>query len=255
MEFLPETRMENISGEVETGTGFLRFISSSEVETSTFADGITDLKFLLCSAGPRGTTTFSIEGTEDGKNWERIGELHRISVSDSEGSLVDLKHNLTNKHYTRLRFKSEYGGRVLTLRNLTIGYMDGTVWNALAQGGVNGTSMFIGEQTPGEFLGGKKYAIQVYAGDGYLFYDASAPAFYQNTPESIGQITETEPTTQRTARTLCSDGWIRLSGLTPNCPVSLYATDGRLLKRFVPTSSKAAIYLEGYRGIVIGKQQ
>lgn len=224
------------------------------METSTFADGITDVKFLLCSAGPRGTTTFSIEGTVDGTNWERIGELYRISTSDSEGSLVDLKRNLANKNYTRLRFKSEYGGRVLTLRNLTIGYMDGTVWNALAQGGVDGTSMFIGEQTPGEFLGGKKYAIQVYAGDGYLFYDASAPAFYQNGAQGIGQTADAEQTTKRTARTLCSDGWIRLTGLTPNQPVSLYATDGRLLKRFVPTSSKAAIYLQGYRGIVIGKQ-
>lgn len=254
VEFLPEKRMENLSGEVETGTGFLRFISSSEVETSTFADGITDLKFLLCSAGPRGTTTFSVEGSVDGTVWERVGELYRISVSDAEGSLIDLKRNLADKRYTRLRFKTEYGGRVLTLRNLTIGYTDGTVWNPLAQGGVDGTSMFIGEQTPGEFLSGKKYAIQVYAGDGYLFYDASAPAFYQHGVQGIGEIQRDQQPTQRMARTLCKDGWVRLIGLTPNKPVSLYATDGRLLKRFVPTSTETAVYLEGYRGIVIGRQ-
>lgn len=72
--------------------------------------------------------------------------------------------------------------------------------------------------------------------------------------QGIGEIQRDQQPTQRMARTLCKDGWVRLIGLTPNKPVSLYATDGRLLKRFVPTSTETAVYLEGYRGIVIGRQ-
>lgn len=254
-EYLPDTDIASATGEVETGTGLIKFIGSGSVETVAYPDGITSVKYMLYASGPRGTSTLSVEGSNDGTSWERIGELQRISATNTEGSSIDLTDYLSGKSYTRLRINGEYGGRLLSLRNFTISYNDGTVWTSLSSGSVHDTQIDIMEKTEGEFSTGKKYAAEVYSGDGLLFYDASVPAFYQYGETGIAEATlQGTSLANKVARTLCVGGLIRLSGLTPGKPVTLYAADGRLLRRFVPTSTTAAVRIDGYTGVVIGKQ-
>lgn len=254
-EFLPESGIATVSGDVSTGTGLLKFTGSGRVETADYPDGITSVQYLLLSSGTRGTSTLSVEGSSDGLTWQRIGELQRISSTDTEGTAVDLSSFFADTTYTRLRICCEYGGRLLNIRNFTITYNDGTVWNSLSEGRVDGTEINIKEKTEGEFLTGKKYAAEVYSGDGLLFYDASAPAFFQYDVSGIAHTTaNATPAAPRTARTICTNGWVRMSGLVPGQPVSLYTADGRLLRRFVPQDSRAAVRIHGYAGVVIGRQ-
>lgn len=256
-EFLPESKIASATGNVEVGTGLMKFIGSGTVETTQFTDSITSIQYMLYASGPRGTSTLAVEGSADGLSWERIGELQRISENNSDGSAIDLTDYLDKKYYNRLRVRSEYDGRLLTIKNFTVSYRDGTVWNSLAAGRVDNASIDITETSKGEFFTGKKYAAEVYAGDGLLFYDASEPAFYQYGVDGIKAIDGSSISSSRSAtmRTVCNDGVVRLSRLTPGAQISLYSIDGVLLRSFTPTGSSAAISLPSYRGIVICKQK
>lgn len=252
--YLPENDMTTATGNVEVGTGLLKFIQSGTVETKAYPDSIKAVQFMQYVSGPRGSSTLSVEGSADGVTWERIGELQRLTANDSEGTAVDLTSYMSGKYYNRLRVTCEYGGRLVTLRNFTITYNDGYVLNSLAEGSVYGTSIDINETTKDEFFQGKKYAAEVYAGDGLLFYDASPTAYYQSASSGIADITSSNGTFTKVARTICRDGMVRMSGLKAGSTVSLYSIDGRLLRRFVATGTTAAVTVDGYRGIVIGKQ-
>lgn len=256
-EFLPESSIASATGNVEVGTGLMKFIGTGTVETTVYPDSITGIQYMLYASGPRGTSTLAVEGSTDGQTWERIGELQRISENNSDGTAVDLTDYLEGKYYTRLRVRSEYDGRLLTIKNFTVTYRDGTVWNSLAAGRVDNASIDITETSKGEFFTGKKYAAEVYAGDGLLFYDASEPAFYQYGADGIKAIDGSTASAKgrATMRTVCNDGIVRLSGLTAGATVSLYSIDGVLLRSFVPTGQSAAISLPSYRGIVICKQR
>lgn len=254
-QFIPESDIASATEGVETGTGTFKFAQTGRVETVEYPEGITGIKYLLFASGPRGTSVLSVEGYTDGGSWERIGELRRISANDTEGTAVDLSPFLKGKSYTRLRISCDYNGRLISLRNFTLAYNDGTVWKSLSAGRVENNEIDIKEKTAGEFQSGKRYAAEVFAGDGLLFYDASAPAFYQYGATGITQPTgQNAPHATKVARTLCRNGIVRLSGLTPGLPVTLYAADGRQLHRFVPTGRTAAIRIDGYAGVVIGKQ-
>jgi len=253
-KYLPEADMVSIKGDVEVGTGLLKFTGSGSVETTAYPEGINVVQYILYSSGPRGTATLSVEGSTDGENWQRIGELKTISSTDTDGTLVDLTDYMSGTSYTRLRVQCETDSRLITLRNFAISYNNGYAWESLSYGTVDGTEITINEKTSGEFETGKKYVIEVFAGDGLLFYDASTPAYYQNTT-GITEISQNAAAkTSRIARTLCADGIVRLSGLEAGKPVTLYAADGRVLAKFVPISTSASIRISGYKGVIIGKQ-
>lgn len=255
--FLPEDDIESAVGDVEVGTGLMKFIGSGTVETISYPDSITGIQYLLKASGSRGSSTLAVEGSNDGQTWERIGELQRISSNDSEGSAIDLTDYLDGKFYTKLRIRSEYDGRLLTISNFTVTYRNGTVWNSLAAGRVDNASIDITETSSGEFFTGKRYAAEVYAGDGLLFYDASEPAFYQYGTDGIMQTLSHSASQvgHKVIRVVANNGIVQLANLAKGRTVSLYSADGVLLKKFVPTSTSAAISLPSYNGVVIARQQ
>lgn len=255
--FLPESDIASVTGDVETGTGSFKFISSGSIETIEYPDSITDVKYLLLSSGPRGSSTLSVEGSCDGTTWERIGELQQITSNDADGTAIELTSYLEDKYYKRLRISCENNGRLVIIHNFTVTYRDGFVWNSLAAGRVDNSYIDIDETSPGEFFTGKKYAAEVYAGDGLLFYDASEPAFYQydptgiTAPDMMGKnVTDRANSTRRF---VASNGIVSLTGLTVGQQINLYSAEGLLLRSLVPTSSSVAISLNGYNGIVICK--
>lgn len=254
-KFLPEDDLNAINGDVETGTGYLKFTQTSSVETIAYPDSIKGLQYVQLVSGPRGTSILSFEGSNDGEKWERIGELQRLSTNDSEGTLVDLTPYLKGKVYNRIRIRCDYDGRLVNIRNLTITYNDGKVWKSLASGRVDDTGMDIKETTADEFKSGKKYAVEVYAGDGLLFYDASSPMFYQYGTEGIEYIQSNGTDKTKTARTLCINGRANMSNLMPNRRTFVYSVDGRLLMSFMPITTTTTVSLQGYEGIVIYRQQ
>lgn len=252
-KYLPEDDVNEAIGDVELGTGTFRFTGSGSVESIAYPGNITGIQYVLKSGGPRGTSTFSVEGSNDGQQWTRIGELQKITGVDSDGQDVDLKTYLKDKTYNRLRLSCEFNGRMVDIRNFSITYDDGTVLDTLAAGSSTLTHTEISPlQSSDEFDTGK-YMFRVYAGDGLLFYDASAPAYYSKEATGINEAAATTLSGISPARALCAQGIVRLAGLTPGHSVSLYATDGRLLLRFTPTSTTAAVKLEGYEGVVIIK--
>lgn len=251
-KYLPESDVDEAVGEVTLGTGVLRFTGSGTVETVDFPEGITNVQYVLMSGGPRGESTFSVEGTNDGHTWTRIGELQRINSVDADGQSVDLTAHMKGKSYKRLRMTCNFGGRLVNIANFSITYNDGVKLDTLAQGGTTATSMVIAPTTPGEFNTGR-YRFLVTAGDGILYYDTSAPAYYTYDPTAVTNVEAQRGHTLTPVRALCTAGMVRLAGLQPGRHVTLYATDGRVLATFVPTVTSAAVRVDGYEGVVIVK--
>ena len=163
---------------------------------------------------------------------------------------------MKNKSYQRLRMVCDFGGRLVNITNFSITYTDGVKLDTLAMGasGNNGTDtqITINATQPGEFNTGR-YRFMVTAGDGMLFYDTSEPAIYEADPTGITNVT-IDPTALVPARALCQDGIVRLAGLNTGKAVTLYATDGRQLLRFIPNATHVAVKVNGYEGIVLIKQ-
>ena len=164
---------------------------------------------------------------------------------------------MKGKTYKRLRMVCDFGGRLVNITNFSLTYNDGVVLDTLAMGasGNNGrdTQVTINETTPGEFNTGR-YRFIVTAGDGMLYYESSVPAIYDAEATGITNVTTNGEASLVPGRALCKEGIVTLAGLTPNKAVTLYATDGRELLRFVPTAAHAAVKLNGYEGVVIVKQ-
>lgn len=255
-KYLPESDITDAVGDVSLGTGTMRFTGSGTVQTIDYAGGISNIQYVLKSGGPRGTSTFGVEGSNDGVTWTRIGELQRISSVDADGTAVDLSAYMKNKSYQRLRMVCDFGGRLVNITNFSITYTDGVKLDTLAMGasGNNGTDtqITINATQPGEFNTGR-YRFMVTAGDGMLFYDTSEPAIYEADPTGITNVT-IDPTALVPARALCQDGIVRLAGLSTGKAVTLYATDGRQLLRFIPNATNIAVKVNGYEGIVLIKQ-
>ena len=140
----------------------------------------------------------------------------------------------------------------MRLNYFTLCYNDGTVWNSLAMGSVDGPSVTISPTTTDEFLGGKKYALTVYAGDGILFYDASAPAFFQYVSDGISVPTATDGAV-RPHYTFAGD-WLHLSGLPADGPVSLYTPDGRLLYSGYAAAGRLSAKIGAQRVVIVRSQ-
>ncbi len=177
--FLPTTEWERVEGKVELATGSINFTGDAVLETRSYPYGITDLLFMLYSSGPIGTTTFTVEATEDGSKWELIGPPSNISEANTAGYEMFLSEYLANKKYQKLRLTCQHGGRNIRIKYFTLGFNDGYVWELLSAGAVYENSISIRETTPDEFKSGKTYAACIYAGDGILYYDSSEPAFYR----------------------------------------------------------------------------
>lgn len=255
-KYLPESDITDAVGDVSLGTGTMRFTGSGTVQTIDYPGGISNIQYVLKSGGPRGTSTFGVEGSNDGSTWTRIGELQRITGVDADGTTVDLSAYLKNKSYQRLRMVCDFGGRLVNITNFSITYTDGVKLDTLAMGasGNNGTDtqVTINATQPGEFNTGR-YRFLVTAGDGLLYYDTSEPAIYEADPTGITNVT-IDPTALVPARALCQDGIVRLAGLNTGKVVTLYATDGRQLLRFIPNATSVAVKVNGYEGIVLVKQ-
>ena len=176
--FLPSSEWERVEGDVKLGTGLLEFTGDAVVETRSFPYGLTDMLFMLYSSGPTGTTTLTIEGSVDGSTWELIGPAAKVNNYNAEGTEMFLSEYMTDKGYQRIRLTCQHGGRNLKIRYFTLGFNDGYVWEYLTGGAVYETGITINPIEEGEFKSGKTYAIQVYAGDGILYFDGSEPAFY-----------------------------------------------------------------------------
>ena len=145
--------------------------------------------------------------------------MQRINSVDADGTAVNLSTYMKGKTYKRLRMVCDFGGRLVNITNFSLTYNDGVVLDTLAMGAAGNNG--------------------------------------RDTQVTITGITDV-PTNGEASlvpvRALCKEGIVTLAGLTPNKAVTLYATDGRELLRFVPTATHAAVKLNGYEGVVIVKQ-
>lgn len=185
--FVPTSYLKDVLGDVDTSVGSLFFKSSGTVTLKDFPDGITDCKFIVTTSGPFGSSTLSVEGTRDGKVWQAVGPKTTCKEYDSEGQEVDLSSYLKGKNYRTLRFKFNHGGRNARIKYLTLFYNNGKVYDDLAAGAVDDTTLDINEKTSGEFATGK-YKLWVASGWQNIFYDESVPAYYDKTATSIHDV-------------------------------------------------------------------
>lgn len=243
--FIPESDFIVVDGDAKASTGIVDFWGDGYVQTRRYADGITNCMFILTSSGPLGTSVLTIEGTEDGTNWETVGPITKVSGYDAEGTEHYLTDYLTDKCYKQLRLTCQHGGRNIRVRYFTLSYNDGYVENILAAGTVNGTAINIEPTTQNEFEQGKTYVARVYAGDGYLFYDASAPAVLQ-TP-----LTRLEGVRNSSLRIAAEGGNITLSGLKGESHITCHTPAGTLLYRTITRGDACTFRTPGYSGVVI----
>lgn len=244
--FVPESYYTRLDGDVEVGTGLIDFTGDAVAELKEFPDGVFDCRFILTASGPLGTTVLNIEGTTDGSQWTQIGPSIKVSQSDNEGSEHLLADYMDGKLYKKLRIRCEYGGRNVRIKYFTILFNDGKVENMLAEGGLdNVTSYKIVEKTTGEFLSGKKYVARLCAGDGVLFYDESAPAYFQHNAVDEAGAAETVAYADR--------GTVTVAGISAGDRITCISASGTVIADFVALHTNVSFGLDGYRGLVIVK--
>ena len=175
--FTPVSFYERIEGKTEVQAGSISFTGDGSVTLKNIPEGVLDLKFMLTSSGPFGTSTLVVQGSKDGERWTDVGPKISISSYDAEGQECDWEAYVANKGYTQLRFNFTHGGRNGRMRYLYLEYYDGKVIDMLAEGAVYGTSTVINGKTDGEFDSGR-YVAWVCAGDGVLYYDESNKLIY-----------------------------------------------------------------------------
>ena len=178
-EFTPIDSYQNVKGNVVLGTGSVEFRGSGSVTTQDCPEGITGCNFIVTTSGPLGTSELTVEGTQDGKTWTAVGAKISLKEYDSEGQEEQYKDYLEGKKYRQLRFNFKHGGRNGRIKYLTLIYNDGKVYEELAAGSVgNATAKPIKNKEDGEYDEGK-YRVWVSSGWNGLYYDESAPAYYQ----------------------------------------------------------------------------
>ena len=178
-EFTPIDSYQNVKGNVVLGTGSVEFRGSGSVTTQDCPEGITGCNFIVTTSGPLGTSELTVEGTQDGKTWTAVGAKISLKEYDSEGQEEKYKDYLEGKKYRQLRFNFKHGGRNGRIKYLTLIYNDGKVYEELAAGSVgNATAKPIKNKEDGEYDEGK-YRVWVSSGWNGLYYDESAPAYYQ----------------------------------------------------------------------------
>ena len=243
--FFPPSDWEVVEGKVSLATGTAYFTGDGMLETRAFPDGFTDLIFILTSSGPTGSSTLVVEATEDGETWEQIGPAINVNYYDPEGVEVLLSDYLAGRVYQKLRLTCRHGGRNLQVRYFTVAYNDGYVWNLLTSGAVYDNSILINQTSEGEFTTGKTYAVQVYAGDGILYFDASEPAFYSYS-------NSVENSLKDNIRLNVENGKIILSGLVASTQVQCTTPDGMVVyNNQLDGGVTHSIDVNGYKGVLI----
>lgn len=242
--FTPMSYYENVIGDVSLGTGNLFFKSSGSVELKEIPEGIDDLKFIVTTSGPVGTSKLIVEGTKDGTHWQTVGTTITLKEYDSEGQECDFSSYVSGKKYKKLRFVFTHGGRNGRVKYLTLVYNDGMVYDDLAAGGVRSTQIDITEKTAGEFSSGK-YMVWVAAGYYGLYFDESAPAYYQAATAVDDVIAGTGITLHNDGRTLT------VGGLHAGDTVTCTTASGVVIYTGKATGDSLAVPSAGHRGVAI----
>ena len=243
--FAPMSFYKEVTGDVDLSTGQLFFKSTGSVTLKEFEDGIEDCKFIVTTSGPLGTSELTVEGTKDMRTWQTVGPKTSLTQYDSEGQEVDLSSYLEGKNYKKLRFNFKHGGRNGRVKYLTLVYNNGKVWEDLAAGGVSGTSINIPEKTEGEFDKGR-YKIWVASGWQNIFYDESAPVYYEKTTTAISDVIE--GTSVMLTNNLND---LRLEGLKPGSNVTLTSSTGATLYTGTASGTSLTIPTSGMKGVAI----
>lgn len=251
--FAPMDFFEKTEGDVQLSTGSMFFTGDATVELKEFPEGITDLKFMLTTSGPTGTSTLLVEGTKDGTTWTSVGQRLTLSEYDNEGQECDWLSYVQDQGFKKLRFRFTHGGRNGRVRYLTLGYTDGKIVEDLSGGGtwdeetgILHNSMVIKAVTPGEFNNGR-YVVWVASGDGNFFYDQSANAYY----EYSGSTSITDVIGESGISVTAGEGYVGLDGLKPGYRITCASPSGALLYSGEADGQHADIRLDGQRGIVI----
>lgn len=244
-EFAPMSAYKDATGDVDLANGSIFFKSTGSVTLRDFAEGIDQCMFIVTTSGPLGTSTLTVEGTTDGKTWQIVGPKTTCKEYDSEGQEVNLTSYMQDKHYRTLRFNFQHGGRNARIKYLTLVYNDGKVYEDLAAGGVSNNYIDINPQTPGEFDEGK-YKVWVASGWYGLYYDESAPAYYEATATAISDVIDGTG-----IKLAGGNGTIRVSGIKPGYEVTCTSTTGMQLFHGIAEGNSIAIPTNGRSGVVI----
>lgn len=245
--FAPMEFYEKVEGDVQLSAGSMLFTGDAKVELIDIPEGINDLKFMLTSSGPTGTSELLVEGTKDGKTWTSVGPRLTMDEYDSEGQECDWLNYVQGQGFRKLRFTFTYGGRNGRVKYLTLGYTDGMEIKDRDYGHVLGATIKnFPEIYSGEFNSGK-FVAYVAAYDGIINYDPSEYAYYEY--DETTSITEVigESGISVTA----GKGYVGLDGLKPGYRITCASPSGALLYSGEAGGQHADIRLDGQRGIVI----
>jgi M6 family metalloprotease-like protein len=228
-EFAPIELFEKAQGNIDLAVGSIFFKGSGVVELEMLPDSLQDLKFMLTTSGPIGTSTLRVEGSVDGNDWFQIGPKLSCSEYDTDGQECDWTGYVAGMGYRKLRFTFDHQGRNGRIKYLTLTYNDGKVLEDLSAGRVSTNAISIVPVTADEFTNGT-YVVWVAAGDGFFFYDESEYAYYtatgkDDTTTGINAITAAEAGVSVMQR----GEHIAISGLKQGEHISLFNAAGSLL--------------------------
>ncbi len=251
--FAPMDFFEKAEGDVQLSTGSMFFTGNAMVELKDIPDGLNDLKFMVTTSGPTGSSDLLVEGTKDGSTWTSVGPRITLDEFDNEGQECDWLNYVDGQGFRKLRFTFTHGGRNGRVKYLTLGYNDGKIIEDLAAGGtydeenqVLRTSMTFGALAPGEFNSGR-FVAWVASGDGSFFYDQSDNAYYEyKEPTSITEVIDGSGISVTTG-----EGRISLDGLEPGSRITCVSAAGAVIYSGEAGGRQADLRLDGQRGIVI----
>ena len=243
--FTPMDFYQDVKGDVTLGTGSIWFKNTGSVTLKDCPEGISDLKFIVTTSGPFGTSELTVEGTEDGKTWNAVGAKISLSSYDSEGQEEDYSTYLENKKYRQLRFNFNNGGRTARIKYLSVTYTDGMVYEDLASGSVEATEIPINGKTDNEFDSGK-YRIWVAAGRGNMYYDESAPAYYQADATGIKDVIENTG-----IGIAVNDHDVQVDGIKAGYTVTCASVSGVVLYQGEATSNSLRFNTAGMKGVAV----
>jgi M6 family metalloprotease-like protein len=244
-EFAPITCFEKVTGDVDLGVGSIFFKSSGVVELEAFPDSLMDLKFMVTTSGPIGTSTLRVEGSVDGEDWFQIGPKVSLSEYDSEGQECDWENYVADMGYKKLRFTFTHNGRNGRIKYLTLEYKAGKVVEDLAAGRLSSNSATIDATTPGEFDEGT-FITWVAAGDGFFFYDESPWAYYSGVTSGLERVESGDAISVRQG-----EGRLTISGLRRGEQITCTSPAGVLLWSSVAQAETVTLPATGWRGALL----
>jgi M6 family metalloprotease-like protein len=246
-EFAPMDLFEKVTGNVDLAVGSMFFKSSGTVELAALPDSLQDLKFMVTTSGPIGTSTLRVEGSADGQDWFQIGPKISCSEYDTDGQECEWTGYVSGQGYRKLRFTFDHQGRNARVKYLTLTYNDGKVLEDLAAGRADTTAMTIQPTTADEFSEGT-YVAWVAAGDGFFFYDESPYAYYTaGNTSGIDAITAAEAG----LRFVQEGERLRIEGLNLDEHITLSNVAGATLWQGVARREQVSFPVAGVHGPIV----